>query len=58
MWPWPIRPRVEILSPIPTSDPAFKDHKVLAETARQRILAVLGEPDLCKVSPPDSSEDQ
>ena len=46
-WPWPIRPRVEILPPIPVSDPAFENHRVLAETVRQQILAVLDEPDLC-----------
>ena len=57
LWPWPVRPRVEILPAIPTSDPAFENHRVLAETARQRILAVLGEPDLCKVSNADSNED-
>ncbi len=43
------RPRklcIEILEPIPPDDPAFADHRELSETARQRILAVLDEPDL------------
>ena len=57
LWPWPVRPRIDILPAIPTSDPAFESHKTLAENARQKILAVLGEPDLCKVSPLDSNED-
>lgn len=57
LWPWPVRPRFEILPPILPDDPAFEDHKVLAETARQRILAVLDEPDLCKVSSANSNED-
>ena len=57
LWPWPVRPRIEILPAIRPSDPAYESHKVLAETARQQILVVLGEPDLCKVSPPDSNKD-
>jgi 1-acyl-sn-glycerol-3-phosphate acyltransferase len=57
LWPWPVRPRIEILPAIPPSDPAFENHRVLAETARQRILAVLDEPDLCKVSPPEMNKD-
>lgn len=40
------RIRVDILPPIPTDDPSFADHRELAELARQRILAVLDEPDL------------
>ncbi len=44
--PRPRRLRIDILEPIPTDDPAFADHRQLAETARQRILAVLDEPDL------------
>ena len=44
--PWPCPIRVDILAPIGPSDMAFDNHRVLAETARQRILAVLGEPDL------------
>jgi len=38
--------RIDILEPIPPSDPAFGDHRQLADIARQRILAVLDEPDL------------
>jgi 1-acyl-sn-glycerol-3-phosphate acyltransferase len=57
MWPWPIRPRMQVLPPIPTDDPAFANHRLLAEKARQQILAVLGEPDLCKVSAANSNED-
>jgi 1-acyl-sn-glycerol-3-phosphate acyltransferase len=56
-WPWPVRPRVDILPPIEPSDPAFADHRVLAETARQRILEVIGEPDLCKVAAQDFNGD-
>ena len=56
-WPWPIRPRVVVLPPILPGDPAFEDHKQLAEAARQRILAVLDEPDLCKVTDENSNED-
>jgi 1-acyl-sn-glycerol-3-phosphate acyltransferase len=37
---------VDILEPIPASDPAFAASVELAELARQRILAVLDEPDL------------
>ncbi len=57
MWPWPVRPEMQILPAIMPDDPAFENHKVLAETARQHILAVLGEPDLCKVAEPDFNED-
>lgn len=56
-WPWPVRPSLEVLEPILPDDPAFADHRQLAETARQRILTVLGEPDLCKVSAENSNED-
>jgi 1-acyl-sn-glycerol-3-phosphate acyltransferase len=56
-WPWPVRPRIEILAPITPDDPAFAHHRLLAETARQRILAVLNEPDLCKVSSESFNED-
>ncbi len=44
--PRPRRLRIEILEPIQPDDPAFADHRELAEAARQRILAVLDEPDL------------
>jgi 1-acyl-sn-glycerol-3-phosphate acyltransferase len=40
------RLRIEILDPIDDGDPSFMNHRTLAETARQRILAVLDEPDL------------
>ena len=52
MWPRPGRPRIEVLPPITPDDPAFRDHRVLAEKARQQILAVLDEPDLCPQSTP------
>ena len=42
--PGPIR--IDILPPIMPQDSSFADHHRLAETARQRILAVLDEPDL------------
>jgi 1-acyl-sn-glycerol-3-phosphate acyltransferase len=57
LWPWPVRPRFEVLPPIMPDDPAFENHRVLAETARQRILTVLDEPDLCKVAGANSNED-
>lgn len=44
--PRPARLTVEILEPIPPDDAAFASHRELAETARQRILAALNEPDL------------
>jgi len=56
-WPWPVRPQIEILAPITPDDPAFESHRLLAETARQRILAVLDEPDLCKVASDNFNED-
>jgi len=48
-WPWPVRPGIRVLPPIEPDDPAFANHRDLAEKARQQILGVLGEPDLCKV---------
>ena len=54
MWPWPVTPRFEVLAPITPGDPAFENHRVLAEAARQQILAVLDEPDLCKVAAPEN----
>ena len=42
--PHPIR--IDILTPIAPDDPSFNDHRGLAEAARQRILAVVDEPDL------------
>lgn len=44
--PRPVPVRVEILPPILPDDPAFGDHHTLAESARQRILAIHDEPDL------------
>lgn len=44
--PRPVPIRVDILPPILPDDPAYGDHHSLAETARQRILSVLEEPDL------------
>ncbi len=38
--------RIDILTPINPEDPAFRDHLSLAQLTRQRILAVLNEPDL------------
>ena len=56
-WPWPVRPRVRILPAIDADDPSFGNHRELAEKARQQILAVLGEPDLCKVPLENFNED-
>lgn len=42
----PSRLRIDILAPIETDDPAFINHRLLAEEARRRILDVLDEPDL------------
>ena len=50
LWPWPIRPRIEVLPPIFPDDSLFENHRELAESARRDILAVLDEPDLCKVA--------
>jgi hypothetical protein len=44
--PRPAPIRIDILPPILPDDPAYGDHHTLAETARQRILSVLDEPDL------------
>ncbi len=40
------RLRIDILAPITPNDPSFAKHRDLAKLARQRILAVLDEPDL------------
>jgi len=40
------RVRIEILAPINPDHPSFANHRDLAKLARQRILAVLDEPDL------------
>ncbi len=45
--PRPVPLSIDILSAIPPDDPAYADHRQLAEKARQSILAVLDEPDLC-----------
>lgn len=37
---------IDILPPIMPADPEFSDGKRLAEAARQRVIATLGEPDL------------
>ena len=44
--PRPVPIRIDILDAIAPDDPAFNDHHRLAEAARQRILAVVDEPDL------------
>ena len=44
--PRPVAVRVDILAPVLPDDPAYGNHHTLAETARQRILSVLDEPDL------------
>ncbi|MDH3533973.1 MAG: 1-acyl-sn-glycerol-3-phosphate acyltransferase [Gammaproteobacteria bacterium] len=46
--PRPVPVRIDILSAIHPDDPAFENHRELAEKARQRILGVLDEPDLCQ----------
>ncbi len=42
--------RIDILPAISVGDPGYSDHRALAESARQRILAVLDEPDLVEQS--------
>jgi len=49
--PRPGRIRIAILEPILPGDPAFADSATLAETARQRIVAAVGEPDLLEPQP-------
>jgi 1-acyl-sn-glycerol-3-phosphate acyltransferase len=49
LWPWPVRPRFEVLPAITPDDPAFENHRELAEKARQQILTALGEPDLREI---------
>ena len=48
--PLPNTLSIEILPAINPGDPEFADSRSLAETARQRILEVLGEPDLLDLS--------
>ena len=45
--PKPVPLRARVLPAIAPGDPAFGNHRDLAEKARQQIIAVLGEPDLC-----------
>jgi len=42
--------RIDMLPAISIGDPGYSDHRALAELARQRILAVLDEPDLADKS--------
>lgn len=44
--PWPARLEFDVLPAIYPGDPAFASSRELAETARQRIIPVAGEPDL------------
>ncbi len=48
--PRPRKLRIDILEPITPDEPEFSNHRQLAEAARQRILAVLDEPDLLENS--------
>ncbi len=50
------RPSIRVLPPIPMDDPAYANHRDLAEAARQRILAVLDEPDLLEKAPARSAD--
>lgn len=50
--PRPCRLQIQILPAITPDDPAFADNRTLAEAARQRILAVVDEPDLMEPSTP------
>jgi len=49
--PRPSRLTIEILPAILPDDPDFEHRRTLAEAARQRILAVLDEPDLLESAP-------
>ncbi len=42
--PRPCRLHIEILDPIAADDPAFRDHRTLAECARERIARATAEP--------------
>ncbi len=44
--PWPSRVRVDVLPAITPEAPEYADYRALAESARQSILAAVGEPDL------------
>lgn len=50
MLPWPSRVQVDVLPAITPDAPEYGDYHALAETARQRILATVGEPDLLEAS--------
>lgn len=50
LWPRPNTLRFDILPAISPGDPEFTDSRALAETARQRILDVVAEPDLLDLS--------
>lgn len=44
--PKPVPLFIDILPAIPADDPAFGDHRSLAEKARRQVIAASGEPDL------------
>ena len=44
--PRPGRLRIDIVAVTQPEDPAFEDHRLLAEHTRQQILGALDEPDL------------
>lgn len=50
MLPWPSQVTVDVLPAITPDAPEYGDYHALAETARQRILAAVGEPDLLESS--------
>lgn len=54
--PRPNALRIDVLPAIAPGDPEFADSRVLAETARQRILDVLDEPDLVPRTGDDEAE--
>ena len=47
LWPRRATLTIDILAPIRPGDDAFTASRKLAEEARQRVIAALGEPDLC-----------
>lgn len=47
--PRPSRLEFDVLPPILPDDPAFSESRALAEAARQRIIPVVGEPDMARV---------
>jgi 1-acyl-sn-glycerol-3-phosphate acyltransferase len=55
--PLPVPLDIHILPAIQPADPDFADNRRLAEAARQRILAVLGEPDLLQNAPHPAGRD-